>query len=523
MTLVGPGTWEAARAAVDCALTAVDLVAGGAARRRTRCAGRPATTSPAPGTAAPATSTTPPSPPQALRDAGHARVAVVDLDAHHGNGTQAIFWERADVRYGSPTSTPAPAGSRTSSATPDETGAGDGDGATLNLPLRRGHRRRPVARGASRRSPSAPPAPTRWSSRSASTPPPTTRRARSWSPPTATPRPGACSGRSGVPSGARPGGRLPPATASAAWSRRTSTGTTTRRLASVETCAVSPPWSWSTRAAGCCSRSATSGARSTPRVVAGRRRHRAEGESDAEAALRELEEETGLTGIDLDPVGSLPVLLRGVRRDPRGGAVHGFTALTDADVVCHEGRQIVFVDPTHGPHPPLEPRPRAWRCHGSSATRRTPRGSGAGSRTASAACCSSMPRAGCCCRSGTSTPRSTRTGGGSSGGHLEATGRTPEAGRLPGGRGGDRRPAGARHARPFRSSRSSTRTTARWTRARLRGAVDLTDADIDCQRGPADRVRRARAGPRLDLTMTGGARGAGLPGLAGVRAGCVPA
>src|SRR4029078_12125973 len=28
MTLVGPGTWEAARAAVDCALTAVDLVTG---------------------------------------------------------------------------------------------------------------------------------------------------------------------------------------------------------------------------------------------------------------------------------------------------------------------------------------------------------------------------------------------------------------------------------------------------------------------------------------------------------------
>src|SRR5204862_5355393 len=30
MTLIGPGTWEAARAAVDVALTAVDLVAGGA-------------------------------------------------------------------------------------------------------------------------------------------------------------------------------------------------------------------------------------------------------------------------------------------------------------------------------------------------------------------------------------------------------------------------------------------------------------------------------------------------------------
>ena len=31
MTLVGPGTWEAARAAVDCAVQAADLVAGGRA------------------------------------------------------------------------------------------------------------------------------------------------------------------------------------------------------------------------------------------------------------------------------------------------------------------------------------------------------------------------------------------------------------------------------------------------------------------------------------------------------------
>ena len=39
---------------------------------------------------------------EALRVAGHARVAVVDVDAHHGNGTQAIFWERSGraVRVG---------------------------------------------------------------------------------------------------------------------------------------------------------------------------------------------------------------------------------------------------------------------------------------------------------------------------------------------------------------------------------------------------------------------------------------
>jgi acetoin utilization deacetylase AcuC-like enzyme len=34
---------------------------------------------------------------QALLDGGMARVAVVDVDYHHGNGTQDIFWDRGDV------------------------------------------------------------------------------------------------------------------------------------------------------------------------------------------------------------------------------------------------------------------------------------------------------------------------------------------------------------------------------------------------------------------------------------------
>ena len=43
MTLIGPGTWEAARAAADAALTAADLVARGA-KPRTPAAARPAIT-----------------------------------------------------------------------------------------------------------------------------------------------------------------------------------------------------------------------------------------------------------------------------------------------------------------------------------------------------------------------------------------------------------------------------------------------------------------------------------------------
>jgi acetoin utilization deacetylase AcuC-like enzyme len=71
---------------------------------------------------------------QALRDAGAARVAVLDVDYHHGNGTQSIFYRRADVFtasiHGDPTTEyPFYLGYA------DETGEGDGEGFNLNLPL----------------------------------------------------------------------------------------------------------------------------------------------------------------------------------------------------------------------------------------------------------------------------------------------------------------------------------------------------------------------------------------------------
>ncbi len=74
---------------------------------------------------------------QAARDAGAARVAILDIDYHHGNGTQDIFWARGDVFYASLHADPA-------TDYPfywghaDETGEGDGCGATLNLPLPQG-------------------------------------------------------------------------------------------------------------------------------------------------------------------------------------------------------------------------------------------------------------------------------------------------------------------------------------------------------------------------------------------------
>jgi acetoin utilization deacetylase AcuC-like enzyme len=68
-----------------------------------------------------------------LRDArGVERVAIVDWDVHHGNGTQAVFWRDPSVLAISLHQEDLfPAGSGRVS----ETGAGEGQGATINVPL----------------------------------------------------------------------------------------------------------------------------------------------------------------------------------------------------------------------------------------------------------------------------------------------------------------------------------------------------------------------------------------------------
>jgi acetoin utilization deacetylase AcuC-like enzyme len=100
MTLVGPGSWEAIRGAADAAQTAAGLVSGGAQAAYAIC--RPPGHHAGPAAyggscylnnAAVAA--------EALRRAGAGRVAIIDIDAHHGNGTQAIFYGRGDVYYGS--------------------------------------------------------------------------------------------------------------------------------------------------------------------------------------------------------------------------------------------------------------------------------------------------------------------------------------------------------------------------------------------------------------------------------------
>jgi len=137
---IGPGTWEAALASAETATTAAGLVLAGAGETYALCRppGHHAYADMAGGfcflnnTAIAA---------QHLRRQ-HARVAVLDVDVHHGNGTQGIFFECDDVLTVSIHADP-------SLYYPyfwghaHETGAGKGHGYNLNLPLPLGSPDRP--------------------------------------------------------------------------------------------------------------------------------------------------------------------------------------------------------------------------------------------------------------------------------------------------------------------------------------------------------------------------------------------
>jgi acetoin utilization deacetylase AcuC-like enzyme len=133
-TTIGPGTHRGARAAVDGALTAASLVLGGepAAYAPVRPPGHHAGTSYFGGSCylnnvAVAANW--------LSRQGTGPVAIVDIDAHHGNGTQEIFYERSDVLYCSIHVDPGAGWFPHWCGFADETGAGPGEGATHNFPL----------------------------------------------------------------------------------------------------------------------------------------------------------------------------------------------------------------------------------------------------------------------------------------------------------------------------------------------------------------------------------------------------
>lgn len=130
------GTWVAARAGAQCALSAAQQVVAGdrSSFALTRPPGHHAGMDFFGGycflnNAALAA--------QHLRDSGMSKVAVLDVDYHHGNGTQSIFYDRSDVFFASIHGDP-----RTEYpfylGHADERGVGAGLGFNLNLPLARG-------------------------------------------------------------------------------------------------------------------------------------------------------------------------------------------------------------------------------------------------------------------------------------------------------------------------------------------------------------------------------------------------
>jgi acetoin utilization deacetylase AcuC-like enzyme len=74
---------------------------------------------------------------QYLRDRGAARVAILDVDVHHGNGTQHIFYARDDVFFASLHGHPDWEYPYFLGAE-SETGAGAGAGYNANFPLPKG-------------------------------------------------------------------------------------------------------------------------------------------------------------------------------------------------------------------------------------------------------------------------------------------------------------------------------------------------------------------------------------------------
>lgn len=70
----------------------------------------------------------------ALKKCGIKKIAILDYDIHHGNGTQNHFLERNDVLFASTHVQPFYPGS----GRKDETGEGKGKGFTINVPLKAG-------------------------------------------------------------------------------------------------------------------------------------------------------------------------------------------------------------------------------------------------------------------------------------------------------------------------------------------------------------------------------------------------
>lgn len=129
---IGPGTWKGACAATDVAVTAAQLVMDGERASYALCRppGHHAFADMAGGFCFLNNSAI---AAAHLRQM-HERVAILDVDVHHGNGTQGIFYERGDVLTISIHADPARFYPFVWGHA-HERGAGAGLGANLNIPL----------------------------------------------------------------------------------------------------------------------------------------------------------------------------------------------------------------------------------------------------------------------------------------------------------------------------------------------------------------------------------------------------
>jgi acetoin utilization deacetylase AcuC-like enzyme len=134
MTLIGPGTYDSARSALDVALTGADLVAesGEAAYALCRPPGHHATRTAFGGSCYLNNSA---AAAARLRDELAGPVALIDIDAHHGNGAQSIFWEDGSVLTGSVHVDPAAGWFPHFLGFASESGGGEGEWANKNVPL----------------------------------------------------------------------------------------------------------------------------------------------------------------------------------------------------------------------------------------------------------------------------------------------------------------------------------------------------------------------------------------------------
>lgn len=140
-TLFGPHTLQVARAAVGGVLNAVQGVLEGR-YRNAFCAVRPpghhATTKRGMGFCV--FNNVAIAARYAMQEYGLERIAIVDWDVHHGNGTQDIFYEDGRAFFFSTHQHPWYPGT----GAKDETGAGAGEGSTLNVPLPAGSGREEI-------------------------------------------------------------------------------------------------------------------------------------------------------------------------------------------------------------------------------------------------------------------------------------------------------------------------------------------------------------------------------------------